>query len=205
MEKNISAPGWNASLYERLWFLCFFLIIVGLTGNLVAGPSVNEETIYYDVRGATVQELRANMNTTSPITFKGKKYDAYTDWKVNWNFWWDTLEEGCAITSVEVILTVTFTYPRWLDRQDAPPALQSKWERYLTALIEHEEGHKAIGLACAREIEERLSEMSPSASCELLEQIANDLADTILQKHINLEKDYDRRTDHGQKTGAVFP
>ena len=47
--------------------------------------------------------------------------------------------------------------------------------------------------------------MAPQDSCEQLESDANEIGKSMIAKYSRIEKDYDRTTNHGLSTGAVFP
>jgi len=47
--------------------------------------------------------------------------------------------------------------------------------------------------------------MASRNSCEQLESDANEIGKSVIAKYSRIEKDYDRTTNHGLNTGAVFP
>jgi len=192
---------------QRRSSLLFFVILMIWGGGAAvwSEPDISERTIYYDVQGTSVKALRVNMTRSSPIKWEGKKYDAFTKWYVRWRFEWENNEEECSISSVTTTVEVVFTYPRWTDEGLADPTLQAKWERYMGALIKHEEGHRDIAVDAANEIEAELSAMDAYPSGPELERAANKLANQVLKKFQEREKEYDKSTDHGRKDGAVFP
>ena len=66
-------------------------------------------------------------------------------------------------------------------------------------------GHSCeMGVRAAVEIENRISGMGASDSCSRLEGDANRMARDVIDKYVRLEKEYDRTTNHGINTGAVF-
>ena len=181
-----------------------FLIFL-VSDSVSATPIVNVETKYYKIYGATADVLRKEMNTKSPVRQSGNTYDAYTSWYVNWHFNWNISKRHCHMTTVTSSVDVEFTLPKWMNRNESNNDLKNKWDRYYSALIDHENGHKNFGINAANEIEEQLSGLPSSSSCALLKQKANTLGKEILDKYRTNEKKYDRNSNHGVNNGAKFP
>jgi predicted secreted Zn-dependent protease len=80
-----------------------------------------------------------------------------------------------------------------------------RWNRYYTALIAHENGHRDFGVKAATEIEQALLNLEARENCKRLEQDANAVGYEILNRYIADEKLYDIDTNHGMNDGAVFP
>ncbi|MCY4333520.1 MAG: DUF922 domain-containing protein [Litoreibacter sp.] len=101
---------------------------------------------------------------------------AYTRWRINWT-------RDC-----EVRVRVTYTMPVHSDPKAMPATLRKDWERMITALRLHEEQHGAHGIAAAREIKQ--------AGCKNTRP--------IVRKYNRADKEFDRRTKHGAKTGVTL-
>ncbi len=190
-------------LIAVLWL---FSVWAGATCEpLGAEPVISEVVQHYRITGNTAQDLRWEMNQKGPGGENGKRFDAYTGWRVNWNYrWWEN-SDICRLTSVTTRVRVTFTLPAWQNYSSADPGLKQKWNRYYKALYEHEKGHRDFGIQAAREIERSILNVSSRKNCDLLERDANAAAEATLDRYIILEKQYDVRTAHGAKTGAIFP
>jgi predicted secreted Zn-dependent protease len=111
----------------------------------------------------------------------------------------------CEINEIETTVDVNYTLPRWRDIDAANTLLRDKWTKYYKALLIHEEGHKNFGLADARDIEKSLLNMKYYRKCDELTKHANMLGHKILAKHVKLEINYDKKTNHGMNDGATFP
>jgi predicted secreted Zn-dependent protease len=187
--------------------LVSLVFIVGLLTTCTAtiaptpGVALTVEVVYYDVAGASADELRAQLDLHGPTG----QQDAYTDWWVQWRYDRVQAANGCELRSLAVTLDVTFTFPRWSPPDDAAPGLRERWEDYLAALRVHEEGHKEIALRAANEIAAALSSLPASPSCAELEQAADGTGERILERYRQQELSYDRQTDHGATQGARFP
>lgn len=170
-----------------------------------SAPTVTVKTETYDIYGTTAQELRDQMVLFGVTWRDGKKYDALTTWFTRWRYTWESGVHSCEITGVETSVEVIHRLPKWANKNDAPPALKRRWERYIKNLMMHENGHKDLGIAAAAEIEVAISGMPPERSCEALEAAANALGERTLDSYREIETEYDRETGHGRTQGAVFP
>lgn len=103
----------------------------------------------------------------------------------SWAFtYWKVTRSGC-----RTALVIRQTLPAWQDGDKAPAAVRRKWNRFYDALLAHEAGHVQIARSAAAEVD--------ALSCS-----ADGLR--VLRKWIATERDFDRRTQHGIKTGATL-
>jgi len=170
-----------------------------------AKPELKTRNIYYTVSGNTAEDVWADISRKSPVKHNGRLHVAYTKWNVNWQFWWLEKAESCEITRVKTVLDVTYTLPRLEQTAAMPDGLSRRWQKYHAALLDHEQGHSDLGMKAASEIENAISSMASHTTCKQLEQAANEMGKEIIDKYSKIEKDYDRSTNHGLNTGAVFP
>lgn len=180
------------------------LPLLMLCHSLLAFSSIDIDTIYYSVYGTTAHALRQDMNAKNPINESGNKHDAYTSWTVKWHFNWYIQDKQCHIKNVTTQVDVALTLPKWESRSHSNTILIHQWDRYYQALTTHENGHKEFGINAAAEIKNKLSFLS-SRTCQTLEKEANTLGREIINKYIDIEKEYDRKTNHGINNGAAFP
>ncbi|MGI0479967.1 DUF922 domain-containing Zn-dependent protease [Geminocystis sp. CENA526] len=193
--------------YISLLSLVLMTVFLTIILNLIAfaKPAINISTNYYNVRGKTVPEIAQSLYNDSPIIYQGKKYHAYTSWNVKWNFNWYQYPRYCQITSVKTTVDVKYTLPKLITYASLSSAVKQKWDRYYKALIYHEEGHKNFGVNSALNIEKSILNMGKRNSCPQLEKDANIIANNVIKRSIEQEKEYDRITNHGATQGAVFP
>ncbi len=185
---------------SRLLLLCCLLPSVAL-----ARPETRVNNVYYMVEGKTAEDIWADIIAKSPVRQDGKGHVAYTKWHVNWQFWWIDNADSCEISQVTTKLDITYTLPRLKQTSSIPESVTAHWKKYYAALLDHEQGHKDLGVKAAIEIENKLSNMGPRRSCKQLELEANKMGKSVIDKYRQLEKEYDRSTNHGLNTGAVFP
>ena len=82
------------------------------------------------------------------------------------------------------------------------PAQQAVFDRYLSALSRHEQGHVQFGRDAAQAIDEGIAALPAAPDCAALERRANTLGHRLLREHAEREKQYDRDTRHGASQGA---
>lgn len=173
----------------------------------LAGPTRAEvlarlQTVEYPVRPAPGASLREALDAASPVRWEGRLFHADTRWQVRWTYrWFERGDGSCRITGARVELEGRIRLPRL---EDASPAQQARFDRYLAALRLHELGHYQFGRDAAHEIEQRLLGLPGMPRCAALEAAAEALAQRTLEKHRERERDYDRRTGHGLGQGAVL-
>ena len=176
-----------------------------LPAAVIAGPETRINNVYYMVTGNTAADIWADILAKSPVEHNGKSHVAYTKWNVNWRFWWLDKGDSCEISKVKSRLDVTYTLPKLNKTSSIPESVIEHWGKYYSALFEHEQGHKDLGMKAAIETENQISDMSPRSNCEQLELDANEIGKNVIDKYSRIEKEYDRSTNHGLNTGAVFP
>ena len=170
-----------------------------------ADPDVQVKKKYYAVSGTTAAEIRTSLTSNSPVTYKGRKHDARTDWQISWNYYWNETPHNCKLTRINTNLEVSYTLPLLTSLEKLEEPLKSRWNNYYEALLKHEEGHQDFGIQAAGEIESTLHALGPRKDCETLQKDANSAGHRILNKYAKLEKAYDKETNHGIKNGAIFP
>lgn len=191
------------TVYKKSTLL--LLVCCWLPFTAVAETETRVNSIYYTVEGNTAEDIWADVIAKSPVQHNGKQHVAHTRWNVNWQFWWLDGGNSCEISKVTTRLDVTYTLPRLKHSSSMPDSVKAHWERYYSALFDHEIGHKDLGARAAAEIEKQILNMGRRGSCEQLESDANEIGKNVIEKYSRIEKDYDRTTNHGLNTGAVFP
>jgi predicted secreted Zn-dependent protease len=178
------------------YLLSFFLLVASSTSAEVL------ETLrydYYEVIAHPHQTLLSALNRSSPVLIDRQKFHAYTKWHVDWKFWWDR-DQGaaCRITSVQTSLTVSITLPKLVGGNSEQ---RLEFERYISALKQHESGHYEIGKDAAQEIDREILSFS-ATDCSTLEKAANEKATHTLGRYKEKERTYDADTKHGKTQGA---
>lgn len=187
-------------------FFAAALCAVGGTKGALAGPVVKETFDYYDVDGASAQEIRADLDRRGPTdSHEHRHFDAVTRWRVRWQYTYKPSAAGCEIGTVSTAVDVTYSFPRLLANSAAPTDVRHAFAHYLERLLVHEKGHAQNGIDIAKRIENGISALHAAPSCDSLSAAANGLGRSLITEANRLDIDYDTRTEHGRTQGARFP
>ena len=167
-----------------------------------AEPTINLQTAYYHIQGASARSLRSSINATRP---KGQIHDAHTKWYITWTYSRRQIDGNIALDNPKVSLVINMTLPQWTVPEQTDERLKNHWQKYMTALRHHENGHATIGIQAARDIEKKLLTLPPVPSTDALKDLVESACQQILTEARTKEKKFDKETDHGMKQGARFP
>lgn len=157
---------------------------------------------YFDLRGSSARELRADLSRLGPVGEAGIRGDGYTEYHIAWRFSM-TLKDGvCSAQDVEVDLAVTMQLPRWNPPARVPPDLRQTWDRFSDDLRKHEDGHHKIARTAAKAVKRKLKRQSEAASCEALKSRMNTAATGVLREYRAKQREYDLETDYGRAKGT---
>jgi predicted secreted Zn-dependent protease len=159
---------------------------------------------YYDIRGTTAAELRAEIARLGPVS-DGIRHQAVTNWRLSWQPVTSVSGQRCSVSSLNVSLTIEIVIPRWVNEIGAQQGLSTNWRTYLTGLLNHEHGHKDIALAGADEVRALTKAAAPQSSCEAAVAAINAAGKAIVDKTIAGQRQYDLETNHGRNQGVRLP
>lgn len=187
--------------------ICFFTLIFSLVAlsSAFAEPSLTKNVEYYDIKGWDAALIHQEMDAKGPVDRNsGNRVWAHTHWRIKWKF--DYLEENlnCSIQDVRTDVTVDFVVPRWTERDKASASVQSKWDKFYTALQQHEQQHALYGIQAAREIEKIIPTLPKKRLCKQIGEDANARAQEIIRKYNKKDIEFDAKTDHGRTEGVTF-
>jgi predicted secreted Zn-dependent protease len=188
---------------ESSSLLAKLFLFLALAASALAQGSVSWTTNYYSVAGATLREIHASFRSNRP--WRGTaQHDGYTRWQVDWTFGVREIDNKCRLTSLNTRTTIAITLPLWIAPTNATDEVRQAWQRYITALGQHEAGHGQMALAAAAEMHKRVKESGEDANCDALRQKINSLGQTIIEQYRARDQQYDERTRHGATQGAVL-
>jgi predicted secreted Zn-dependent protease len=121
---------------------------------------------YYSVAGASVAELRRELQRKGPKDADGRRRAARTDWSLGWRFATRPEARGCIAGEVETSLAITTTLP--LLEGATPARVRSQWSALASALAEHEQEHRTIALECRDALADRLAAVRGADDCDTL-------------------------------------
>jgi predicted secreted Zn-dependent protease len=185
-----------------------FALAAAMPGASPALAELQVEQIldYYDVAGATAQEVRANLDRLGPTwTLDGKHYDSNVGWTYDFDYRFGPTARGCMMKAVTLRTRITITTPRLKADAGAPPALRTAFAAFTDKLMEYDKHRAEIVLEAGKRIEDGIMGLPPQRNCLDLKPIAKHLADNVAKDVARLMHDYIRRTDAGRAQGAVFP
>jgi len=159
-------------------------------------------TNYYNVAGSTIRDIHRSLAQSRPWRDKSSM-DGLTDWHVTWRFYVSQSGDKCRCTSFSTTTTITMTLPRWIAATNATPEIKTAWQRYITALGQHEAGHAQFALNAAAEMQKQSRNLA-MPNCDALRSQIGSLCQAILEDFRNRERAYDERTKHGMTQGAVL-
>jgi predicted secreted Zn-dependent protease len=188
--------------------LAVALVVLPLMSTVTrADTQVNIATDYYDISGDSAEDLRREMDENSGIHWLWNRYDAHTQWDVQWQYDWRAVSGNCVVTAYTTGVDIRFRYPNWLERDTSAEPLRQQWDAFYTALVAHENGHKDFALGAAKDIDDYFASLvgAPPQPCKSLEKTVALRVKAIRKHYRRMEKRYDRDTQHGRKDGALFP
>ena len=168
------------------------------------------ETIkHYDFFGTRERDadrsFRQRLLVSQDFSGRTKTFAGQSDWYVDWAPCLEPRGAGCRLGGVSAVAYVTYTLPRWADRNFAVEQVGARWDRYATNLLAHERGHGAVALEVARRFEVELVGLVDMERCEDVTDEAARRVDAIIRHGETMQNEYDRVTEHGSTQGAVFP
>ncbi len=167
--------------------------------------AVSQQYQYYDVSGATPDQIRAEMNQNGTKWDDGRTYDSVTTWNLKWTYDYDCSNHTCRAGGFKTNVDITFRFPKWIQPADASQDLIAKWDTYMQHLITHENGHRDMAVAAAEQLCRDVQTLPLAESPEALDKEIQALASNEMDRLNTDEKQYDVTTIHGTTQGAVFP
>jgi predicted secreted Zn-dependent protease len=171
-------------------------------GPFLQKPDASINQSYYNIKGKTVADLRAQMFKLGPVDKFGRRCDGYTDWYIKWTFSCSRSAGAYSLSNIYVKVNIKHILPRWEKPTEPPDDLEERWARFSESLQVHEDGHKDIAMRAATEIIQALKDLRPHPACDEAHRSANQAAQAVLDKHRKTEREYDKSTNHGETQGA---
>ncbi len=171
----------------------------------LAEPSINIVTRFYALPGTDAAALRQNILRLGPLGKNGKRYHAYTQWNAAWSYRWVQGRGQCSLQQVTVSMGIEYLLPKPEAYDQFDHELQQRWDQYFDALFRHEQHHKDIGVAAAREMDSLLRQVPVQPDCAILQTKLDETAEQVIEKYTAEEVEYDRKTEHGLRQGVRLP
>lgn len=167
------------------------------------GLAVEESWSRYPVEGTERHEIGASMAENAPRK-DGLPALGLTRWSLSWRFDLRRFAGTCRVVSPEVTAELEIVLPRLASGEPVDAPLFSRWQDFLKALTEHEEGHRRLVLEAGREVADRLRR-AHGPTCALARREAERAARQIVADYDRRNRTYDAETVGGRKQGVRWP
>lgn len=159
-------------------------------------PPADVRYDYYEVQGADFNSVQGSM-------MSGRQYAGRTDWSLSYQSQPRMAAGACKAESVATKLALSMTLPHWSPPPGVAGDLIGRWERFMSALRLHEDGHVQNARNIESAVKRALLALS-SADCGALDSAMRARFDQLLEQGRAGDRDYDQQTEHGKTQGAVF-
>ncbi len=162
---------------------------------------------YYQVYGNTSAQIRAQLQQCGPkINSSGStEYAAATNHNLAWQYNTIPSSSGvCATSNVKVGLHINTILPQWQPTSSASSGLASAWQKMISGLVIHENGHVAIIQQYSNQLLRDIQTFTAS-NCGALTATIQPKIDADVASLNRANTTYDSNTNFGATQGAVLP
>jgi predicted secreted Zn-dependent protease len=158
---------------------------------------LKEKTKFYTVTGNTGAELYKSMLKNGP-DHGGKRRDVLASTSFEFNFANDqfTIKRNrCVLTNLDIIVSVTYTYPKWKGSRKASAETRKAWKEFERIAVLHEKEHVKITRKFANDYEKALKRSRRKASSACAQETVTERFRTNreIRRHERLHRNFDRR------------
>lgn len=177
--------------------------------SLASAPAglhqVIEPTHWYRIYGYTPAEVEQQTAHCAPASGGDAGFAGETDYRLNWYYnYADNGSGACTLSNLKVGLHVQVALPLWQASSHDATGLASAWQRFISGLNTHEQGHVSLDQHYAATLLQDLQALPPS-NCATIEQTVNATANRDVAALNSANDAYDARTNHGASQGAIMP
>jgi len=167
-----------------------------------SGLRVSRTYRYYDVEGATGEEVARSLRATGP-RLTGIEAFAVTEVLADWRM--DDPDGGaCAAEGLSIDLAFTVTLPRWRQPSGAPGELVLRWRSFEEGVRLHEREHQQITLAVAQGWLARGRALR-GRSCDEIRRAMDEEQRLRVEPELRrLQGQYDAEAQAGKRAGPVW-
>jgi predicted secreted Zn-dependent protease len=163
-----------------------------------------EPTTYYRVYGNTAAQIKTQLQQCPALSRTTGTFGAATGSNVTWQYAWTINSAGtCTISAVKVGLHINMILPAWESTNTAASGLAADWQRMITNLAGHENGHVAVYQQYAVQLLQDLQSL-PAADCAAAGTQAEAKAAAVIAAMNSANAAYDVHTHHGVAQGVVL-
>lgn len=177
-------------------FIAIAACLTGLALGLTDAPAevrIQVAHTTYPVHGDSLPAVWRDIARKAPRALRnGLHAQAEARIRYRWTIGYVTTGSGCAATRPGVSVKVTVLAPEWTGLSAAPEPLQAAWRRYIAAVLEHEDRHRAIAEETARELHALLQRAPRHRSCRTLARRIEEGVDRIMAQERRRQNHFDR-------------
>lgn len=189
-------------MQKLVWGLALIVTGVFFNSTIEVAQSharviIKEKTKYYRVTGSNGVEIYKSMLKNGP-DHSGNTRDVLASTSFKFDFKNDVFtvyQNHCKLTNLDIIVNVTFTYPKWTGSKKASNATKRAWKKFRKIAVWHEQQHVKITKKFARDYENALMKSRRRASSECEKETLGERFRTsaAIKKHERLHRRFDRR------------
>ena len=151
-------------------------------------PKPGVTTVYYNVPGTTVEEINEQIAIRGP---QNGHAIGTTETRMTPKVRTLRQDGECRIESVQVVLELKVTLPRWMELDRADRRTRTGFAALATHVEVHEQRHVEISQEYAVKIEEALLAMPPEKSCRVLITKARAKFREVFEQHNQAQRNFD--------------
>lgn len=183
------------------WLLTISLLLISI--NSMAKTIETIEYKNYIISPRAPHEIKPELMRNTPIREHGGSFNGHTDWYVDWQYQTRQEPNICRITNVKIKVHVVHILPVLSEYVTDKQTIEV-FNKFSEALTKHEKNHGNNGLSAAREIDKAINEIQAQQNCRYVSRMINDIGNSIIQKYVHADSEYDRMTQNGRSEGAVI-
>ncbi len=158
---------------------------------------VKETVSYYDVTGSTGKEIFKSMLDNGPRLGRLNEHAlATTEYQYDVkNVNVEVRNGRCVPKSLDVVMSVAYTYPRWRSSRKAGRETRNAWKRFEKSVVWHEKQHVKIATEYANAYARALkrTRLRSSDNCTSGSFTSTWRASVAALKHNRKQRQFDRR------------
>jgi predicted secreted Zn-dependent protease len=189
---------------RRLAAVLALLAPAPVLADAAAGAEITEVRRYYELDARRLEPLRQQLAERALAAGLVGGAIGRTRQDLETRYRLDPLPTGCRLADLAVRMDVAMDLPAWRPAGTTRRELRARWERMISALTLHEEGHRDNAVWAARELHRRLSALGQDQDCATLGKLAQREMFRVRLRFQLREQTYDRRTGHGVGQGSVL-
>jgi predicted secreted Zn-dependent protease len=146
----------------------------GIAPFVPAAPA-DVQLASYDVQGSDHASLVTALNTRGPEA-------GQSSWKLTYQYQPHRDKRTCAVASVTTKLELVMALPRWSPPPGTPEELIGRWEKYVNALMAHQNARLERARELERALKPALLAVPPAADCAALDAALSERYEALEQQ-----------------------